>query len=663
MNAASLPSHRPWLRLDVQGLRAIAVLLVVAYHSGIPLPGGFTGVDVFFVISGYVITELIVRQQASEHGFRLRSFYARRMRRLLPALALVVTLTLLVAIFLESPFGPQRTTALTGLGASFFMANFVIYANTGAYFDAPAELNPLLHTWSLSVEEQFYFIFPALLILAALIAARLQRSSRGIALSILVIVSIASFALSIGLGFNLMELPGITDSTSWAFYSSLTRAWEFCAGAILALLLRSGSSPIPQRLAAPLALLGIVAIGLGAVVIDQTMVFPGLVALIPVGGTAALIAAGTATRSPVITRALALPGMVWIGAISYSWYLWHWPIIVFTGQLLPGNETALLLAGLLSILPAYLAYRFIESPIRNSPRINGGRLLVVVALSIAIPAATAVLVLRGSERAWNNPSIESMTEQIVPVPISYTRGCDFGTPLGQQEGLDCTWFPDARGGAVYLLGDSQAAQFAEAAIAAVEPIERSLTIATEGSCAFLLRTEGEELVTSPECDTYITQSVEWLLTQPPATVLIGMSGNYVNPDTEADIRERLTRSIETLQQAGHSVALFQAVPQFFGWTPYTCSMLDVLRDPQGCGTSVPREVMDDQQALALRLLTEIAASTNAELVDVRPELCPDDSCATNDRDFWRYRDMFHISVGQSERLSDSVRSALLRMSR
>ena len=659
-----MPAPGPsWMRLDIQGLRAIAVLLVVAYHSGLPLPGGFTGVDVFFVISGYVITELIVRKQSSSGGFGLREFYARRMRRLLPALALVVTLTLIVAIFLESPFGPQRTTALTGLGASFFMANFVIYANTGAYFDAPAELNPLLHTWSLSVEEQFYFVFPALMILAALIAARRGHSSRNTALAILVLVSIGSFVLSIGLGFNLLELPGISDSTAWAFYSSLTRAWEFCAGAILALLLRSGRSPIPQRLAAPTALLGIVAIGLGAVVIDQTMVFPGLVALIPVGGTLALIAAGTSPRSSLITRSLSLPGMVWIGAISYSWYLWHWPIIVFTGQLVPGNETALLLAGLLSLIPAYLAYRFVESPIRNSSRIRGGRLLIVVALSIAIPAAVAVLVLRGSERAWNNPSIASMNEQINPVPISYTRGCDFGTPLGQQEGLDCTWFPDARGGAVYLLGDSQAAQFAEAAIGAVEPIERSLTIATEGSCAFLLRTEGEELVTSPECDAYITQSIDWLSSQPPATVLIGMSGNYVNRDTEADIRERLTRSIETLQMAGHSVALFQAVPQFIGWSPYNCSMLDVLRDPQGCGTSVPRDVMDDQQALALRLLSEIAASTDSTLVDVRADLCPNGSCVTNDRSFWRYRDMFHISIGQSERLSGPVRSSLLRVGR
>ena len=656
-------ARAPWIRLDIQGLRAVAVIFVVAYHSGIPLPGGFTGVDIFFVISGYVITELILRKQQSPDGFQLRDFYARRMRRLLPALAIVVTLTLLVAIFLESPFGPQRTTALTGLGASLFLANFVIYANTGAYFDAPAEFNPLLHTWSLSVEEQFYFIFPTLMILAALIAARRQRSSHSIALTILVVVSIASFALSAGLGFDFIQLPGIGDSTSWAFYSSLTRAWEFCAGAILALLLRSSKTPMRQGAAGLLAILGIVAIVLGAVVIDQAMVFPGLVALIPVGGAVALITAGSASQSSLITRALSLPGMVWIGAISYSWYLWHWPIIVFTRQLVPGNEAALLLAGLLSILPAYLAYRFIESPIRNSSQIRGGRLLLVLALSIAVPAAAAVLVLRGSERAWNNPSIKSMTEQIVPVPISYTRGCDFGTPLGQQDGLDCTWFPGARGGAVYLVGDSQAAQFAEAAIGAVEPIERSLTIATEGSCAFLLRAEGEELVTSPECDEYITQSVDWLLTQPPATILIGMSGSYVNPDTEADIHERLTRSIETLQGAGHSVAIFQAVPQFFGWTPYACSMLDVLRDPQGCGTSVPRDSMDDKQAPALSLLREIAASTNAELIDVRPELCPDDSCATNDRDFWRYRDMFHISVGQSEQLSDSVRSAQLRIDR
>jgi hypothetical protein len=253
-----------------------------------------------------------------------------------------------------------------------------------------------------------------------------------------------------------------------------------------------------------------------------------------------------------------------------------------------------------------------------------------------------------------------MQAQIEPVPISYTRGCDFGTPLGQQEALDCTWFPQARGSAIYLVGDSQAAQFAEATINAAEPLERSATIATEGSCAFLLREPDEDLETSPECDAYVTQSIEWLSTQPPATVLIGISGNYVTEGSAGVVANRLQRSISALQESGHQVKLFQAIPQFFGWSPFNCSVLEALRDSQGCGASVAITDMDERQALPLEIFAEVAQETKVDLIDTRPQLCTDATCTTNVGDIWRYRDMFHISVGESQRLAEQVRSALLR---
>src|ERR1035437_3646638 len=147
-------------RLDVQGLRAIAVLLVVAFHAGLPVPGGFVGVDVFFVISGFVIAGLLLRELDTTGGVDLGRFYTRRIRRLFPALALLVAVVALVSLVLASPFGSSPLTAKTGLGAVLFTANFAIYLTTGGYFDAPAGTNALLHTWSLSVEEQFYVVFP-----------------------------------------------------------------------------------------------------------------------------------------------------------------------------------------------------------------------------------------------------------------------------------------------------------------------------------------------------------------------------------------------------------------------------------------------------------------------------------------------------------------------
>ena len=650
---------RSWLRLDIQGLRAVAVLLVVTYHSGLPLPGGFTGVDVFFVISGFVITELILRRQTSPDGFRLRTFYTRRMKRLLPALALVTTVTVLVAIWFQSPFGPQSTTALTGVGATFFIANFIIYANTGGYFDAPAEINPLLHTWSLSVEEQFYFVFPALMILATALAARRRFAARTSALLIVSLVAVLSFLASIALGFGLWQPDTLASPVSWAFYSSVTRAWEFAVGAIIALALFKGTVALSKATASVLSVAGIITIGVGALFITSDMVFPGVVALLPVLGTAAVILGGSSGHSPAMSRAMSLPGMVWIGALSYSWYLWHWPVIVFTRQLVPDSGVALLIAGFGSLLPAWLAYRFVENPIRTSDRVVGARTAIVLTLAFVVPATASWVLLTGSQRSWNNSEILDMSQQVAPVPISYVRGCDFGTPLGQQQGLDCTWHAGSRGKPIFLVGDSQAAQFAEATIDAAIPLERPATIATEGSCPFVSTEPSDIPLTSPKCETYVEESIRWLTSQEPATVVIGMSGNYVTPEFETELAMRLSDSIDQLTEAGHEVLLLQALPQFPEWSPFACTVWDATNSPDGCGVAIPVTAMDDRQVTALRMFTGVAGSTDARLVDFRPYLASGDDFLTNRGDTWVYRDMFHISVAESQRLTPQMQSALV----
>ena len=650
---------RSWLRLDIQGLRAVAVLLVVSYHAGLPIPGGFTGVDVFFVISGFVITDLILRSHASTRGFRLRTFYIRRMKRLLPALALMTTITLIVAIWLQSPFGPQRTTALTGLGASFFMANFVIYANTGGYFDAPAEINPLLHTWSLSVEEQFYFVFPALMIIAMALAARQRWTLRSTAMVVVAMIAALSFISSVALGFGFWQPEWLASPVNWAFYSSITRAWEFAVGALVALALSGRAHSVARGTGSVLVAGGSMVIVGGALLISSDMVFPGFIALVPVLGTAAVIVGGSSSKPPAISRVLSLPLMVWVGALSYSWYLWHWPVIVFTRQIVPDNEIVLLLAGIGSLLPAWLAYRLVENPIRNSSHITGTKAIITIALATAVPAATAWFVLIGAQRSWGNSTILEMSRQITPIPISFMRGCDFGTPLGQQGDLDCTWHRGARGTPIYLVGDSQAAQFAEAAIDAAQPLERSVTIATEGSCPFVSTGLNDEALTSTECENYVEQTIEWLTTQEPATVIIGMSGNYVTPEFEEELNARLSRSIESIQTAGHEILLLQALPQFPEWSPFNCTVWDATSDANGCGVAVPTAVMNQRQEAALRMFADVAESTGVALLDFRPELQQDEAFATNRGDIWTYRDMFHISVGESQRLNPSMRSALV----
>jgi len=230
--------------------------MVVAFHAGLPLPGGFLGVDVFFVISGYVITAMLHREFARSGKIQLRQFYRRRFRRLAPALALVTTVTCVASIFVLSPFGPQQMASKTAIGATLFVANFVIASTTGNYFDAPAELNPLLNTWSLSVEEQFYFVFPFVLLLAWRLSGRL-RAGRGIPLALIAAVAAVSIALACTSNFGIE--PGAAKDFL-GFYSPVVRAWEFALGSLL-LLSTLAAKPRSRAFGASLGGAGAILLG------------------------------------------------------------------------------------------------------------------------------------------------------------------------------------------------------------------------------------------------------------------------------------------------------------------------------------------------------------------------------------------------------------------
>lgn len=216
-------------RRDIQGLRALAVVGVIAFHAGLPVSGGFIGVDVFFVISGYVITNMLRREWSNTGSIRLRSFFRRRFLRLTPALALLIAVTFLISGFVL--YADQQWIALqTGFGALFLVANLVIARNTGGYFDSSAEMNPLLNTWSLSVEEQFYILFPVVILFGFLVTRRFARLSSFnlFAVFLLGLVSFASMLLSTGL------IAGLAVPSWLNFYSPIPRVWEFAVGSALA---------------------------------------------------------------------------------------------------------------------------------------------------------------------------------------------------------------------------------------------------------------------------------------------------------------------------------------------------------------------------------------------------------------------------------------------
>ena len=427
------PTHR---RADIQGLRAIAVLLVVAFHAKLPVPGGFVGVDVFFVISGFVITAMLLREQTVRQRLSFRHFYLRRFLRLTPALALTVLVVAVLSLVLQNPFGAQQTTARTGIGAMLLAANFVIGHAAGDYFATDTTTNPLLNTWSLSVEEQFYLIFPALLALGWALKRGMGRHVRKRVepvVGIVLTITIASFLVSVLWTYGSPLAEQVTTffggPQSFAFYSPFSRAWEFGVGALLALLLTR--LPRASRATAwGVGLVGAALIVAAALLIHDTMPFPGVVVLVPVAGTALLLWSGSWTTTGV-NRALSVRPMVAIGDTSYSWYLWHWPVIVFVALIFPQQPAILIAAALLSLVPALLSYRFVEQPIRRLRPRTRPRVLAIVLPTLALPLAACIALLVGANSGWGLVPQESTTlpvAAVAPLPATAEPSLAVGAP-------------------------------------------------------------------------------------------------------------------------------------------------------------------------------------------------------------------------------------------
>ena len=336
----SSPSSK--YRPDIDGLRAIAVMLVVIFHA-FPeaMPGGFIGVDIFFVISGFLITGIIVRE-LDQKRFSLLAFYNRRIRRIFPALIVVLCVTLVLGWLWMLPAAYAQLSSDVFASAAFF-ANIALLLQSG-YFDIESAKKPLLHLWSLGIEEQFYLIWPLLLMLVA----RLRLGM----LTAVSAVGIASFVLNVAL---------IGSNPVATFYLPFTRAWELLAGAALA----CGWNQISQTSAASnrRALFGVLLIATAAAVLDTKSAFPGWWAMLPVAGAALLLSAPAAWFCQAL---LASPPMVWVGLISYPLYLWHWPLLVFCG-IIKFAPLTLLERGLvvgLSFALAWATYRFVEIPFR-----------------------------------------------------------------------------------------------------------------------------------------------------------------------------------------------------------------------------------------------------------------------------------------------------------
>jgi peptidoglycan/LPS O-acetylase OafA/YrhL len=387
--AGTAPEDRAF-RPDVEGLRAVAVLLVVLYHVGIPHLGGYVGVDVFFVISGYVITGLLLRERSATNKTSLVAFYGRRCRRIIPAAALVIVVTVLASRLLLGVVTSEQVVS-DARWAAIFLANFHFTATGTNYFLAQGPVSPLQSFWSLAVEEQFYIVYPTIFLVVATIGRRMSlRAKLAVFLSLVVVASLTWSVIQ------------TSSNPTVAYFSPFTRAWELALGALVAV--GAGQlRKLPVGLAAVMTWLGVAGIVGAALWFTNTTSYPGSWVAVPVLSTALVIAGGTAAPRRGAEALLSLSPFRWMGRWSYSLYLWHWPILVIAAQYqgrrtLPVADNLFLAVIALGL--SIITYFFVENPIRHARVLTRVRwtsvgtgaaltALCIGIIAVAAPDATA----------------------------------------------------------------------------------------------------------------------------------------------------------------------------------------------------------------------------------------------------------------------------------
>ena len=402
-----MPSRPPrssrGFRDDIQGMRALAVVGILVFHLGLsPYAGGFVTLDVFFVLSGFLITTLLLREIERTGRVDLVSFYARRARRILPAATAAIIGTVVAAFLWINPLD-AREAAFDGMWASLFGANIRFALDETDYFAQEDSVSPLQHFWSLSVEEQFYLVLPALMLFTLVLVRRRSAVSpvRGIAF-VLGVVTVASLAWSV---------HASQVSPQSAYFSTFTRSWEFGAGALLAI----AAPRVAERMRAchqnAVAIVGLGLIGVALFAVTESDPYPGWLALMPVIGTSAVLLAGTGVGDdvPLVLRLLGVRPLRVIGDASYSLYLWHWPVIVVAQQRLARDLRPLDVVVVLAVtaLMTWASYRFVETPFRGGLPGPRGRVLVLypVALALAVGSSLGAVAVVDRDLETSAPPI------------------------------------------------------------------------------------------------------------------------------------------------------------------------------------------------------------------------------------------------------------------
>ncbi len=618
--------HRP----DIDGLRAVAVVPVVLFHAQIaPWSGGFVGVDVFFVISGYLISRLILAEMETG-GFSPARFYERRVRRILPALFVVLLVASVAAYRLLLP---DDTAAYGGslLAALLFSSN-VLFARQTGYFDQPAETKPLLHTWSLGVEEQFYLAYPLFLVLVG----RYGRQRYALAIGSMLVLSF---------GWSLWST---TASPGPAFYLAPGRLWELLVGGFLA------TQVIPEipnrRWAALLGLFGLAAIGYSLITFSSSTPFPGWHALIPVLGAASVIHSGAGAVS-LVSRALSAAPLVFVGLISYSLYLWHWILLVFVRYFvirpMTGLETTLAIAA--SVVLAILSWRFVERPFRGPQGIGSrsavfaGALLGSLGLGAFGLLATTTDGLPGRFSPETLRLLGGRNDVWARRAECVDRHCRIGDPGAEETFV--------------LWGDSHAGAIAPAMEQAALAGRRAGLLISQNTCPPLHRLTTDR--DHQPCAAFADSALAVIDARPIRLVVLHArwgfyadgepyrGENRLAPtarmgDNAAAFEPMLRTTLAALRTRRLEVVIVASVPDVGVRVPTALAQ----RSRSGSSAEIAPRYPDFmvRQAAAFGTLGRIAAEYGVRVVYPHEVLCDETRCAV-ERDGWAlYTDGDHLSV-------------------
>jgi len=650
-------------RRDIQGIRALGLLIVFLTHAEIEaISGGFVGLDAFFVLSGFLITGLLVDEIEKTGTISLLKFYARRVRRLLPLAMLVLVVVVVVSGFM---FSPVRNDVIAGdvIAAALYFVNWRFAAQSVDYFAPEALESPLQHFWSLSVEEQYYLLWPALLLLAV----AWWRWRGGSLRSCLWFMVIATAAPSFVYGAFIVD----TETASYSYFSTLTRIWEFSLGGALALTLPKRKLEIRGPVNAALAWGGVGVLVGAAILYTPELPYPGFAALAPTLATCAILIAGSATVVTRPTRWLSSGPCQYVGDLSYAWYLWHWPALIFArGAWGEMSDLAYLGVIAASWVPAHLSHVYVENPLRYSrplaraPRraIGFGFASMVAALALAVALTAAQPTVQtaaadeviGAAAVEDGQPLQRRAEIMRPPPRQadddkgpvHAAGC----LIDQSE----TSSPDCRFGAVgserqvVLFGNSHALHYSPALLRLAERHGWELTALMRAGCPIA------DVAFAYRCDRWREETVERIeQRERPALIVVATTTEFragvvrdgERLDLEASrpaLRAGLARTLKRLRATGATVVLIRDNARAPDDVPGCVS--ENPDDLQRCAFDDGRDPRRAHDALA-------AADAGVRAIDPSPVVCPKSRCPAVIGNALVYRDDNHFTAAFAHTLA------------